>query len=214
MWRLSGCFLLKSFSKAYISSSKIFVSYFSTHNIVSNSQPFALISFSSRRKRVFSSPTKLFLLAQPGHLEQKIFFLFAECEVSNILQPTQPARRAVGESGFRFSIISGTKKVFWNDKKIQNLKTFQVIVEQEKFGLLLLCNRSIIVRYAPSKIFAPTLARLLLTRILLCNLSNKICDWLIVRVTYQYPSARNSDKKIALSTHASVKTRTFCDWLV
>lgn len=136
MCLLSGCSRLNSFSKMYTSLS-VNLCFFSlsTHRITSSNQPLVEISFSSRKNRVFFHPLRTFSFGSICRSRMKNIFPVCGILLSKILQPTQPARRAVDVSGLRSSIIPGTKKCFGTTRKFNTSKVLKSEINKSKFGL-------------------------------------------------------------------------------
>jgi len=106
MCLLSGWSLFSSFSKTYISSSvnSCFPS-FSMHLITSSNQPFADISFSSRKNKVFCHSASTFTFGSIWWFRIKNIFPACGTFCKRIFEPIQPARRAFAASGLREPIL-------------------------------------------------------------------------------------------------------------
>ena len=108
---------------------------FSTHINTSNNQPFDSTLCAALTKSVllhFSSTSSL-LLRTP--FWTKKIFPISGILLTSILQPTQPARLAVGLSALRFSMIAGTKKYFGMVRKFRTSSVDLSYVRKKKFGL-------------------------------------------------------------------------------
>lgn len=109
MLLLWECLAFRCGTKAYICSSVKVVPSFSVHWRTSNSQPRLSMLF------VCNEYTWLYFLqtssaSRTTPLRMMGIFAASGTFPSKMLHPSHPARLAVAGSGFRFSMMSGTKK--------------------------------------------------------------------------------------------------------
>jgi len=74
--------------------------------------------------RIFQFRNDPHLFSVPGSVEKNFFLYRHGMLFSRMLQPSQPARRAVGASGLRFSIMPGTKKYFGITRRSETMDNF------------------------------------------------------------------------------------------